>query len=62
MGRIATYHVKHKGESKFGIRSFDTLDTYKAWQRDLAKRNMKLINIYWRDGYPGLDRCAFERK
>ena len=62
MGRIATYYVKHKGKCKFGIRNFESLQSYKSWRADLLIKNMKLTNIYWQDGYPGLDRCAFERK
>lgn len=61
MARIATYYIDNKGKTEFGIRSFKSLKDYKSWQSNLLISNKKLTNIYWQDGYPGLDAWKFER-
>ncbi len=55
MTRTATYYLKDKGKTKFGIDRFGSLSDYKTWKSRLELKGLKLMQIYWQDGYPGLD-------
>ena len=54
-GRTATYYLKFQGKEKFGIKSFNNLREYKTWKFNIENQGFNLKQIFWQDGYPGLD-------
>ncbi len=53
--RRATYYLKFHGKYKFGIRDFLSLQDYKNWKYNLENQGFQVKQVFWQDGYPGLD-------
>lgn len=53
--RRATYYLKFHGKDKFGIRDFTSLQDYRNWKYNLENQGFKVKQVFWQDGYPGLD-------